>query len=510
MILTVLAVASLLMVIVDPWERVAEHRGRGIFGDNNVDALEGVRMVANDVEYEASKGLEGKWLCSKPLGGVADSIAVRRMLASLRLLRSIRSVPRSTEHGLDIPTVRLALSFPSEKRTLEMGDKTADGRNQWVTVDGDARANLVEAHLLAELVLSIESLRNLQVIPWQLDRAEPLRIESADRWLEWEGDAVRWIDASGAKHEIRADRERALAWGEALFDLAESPEESCVAPPMLRIRQGEKVALLSEKVCVRADEPLAIVLAGWQDPRSLARMHLFTSRRPTGDFTVRCGESERRVRIAEVDQAELWRWWGRLDNAPRSLRGTSPYENLCTLSGDAWSVEIGIQGDEVLATSPHPGQLFLLDASAKASLQDLAGLFMSTLLMREDAVFLQQLEISDASIGRSWNRGGDVGTWHEKGRPLEDGDEEQLLTAIARTLATLRAERFAQEGGLMSSGGAHRKLRAFFESAIGEGGNRYEISVWGGPGACTTSVGDGPEAVLSPQDCAVLWSVQTR
>jgi hypothetical protein len=502
-ILLLVAIASLLLVFADPWGKSPAEGPYRLLGESDMSSLNGVRLTSKGVEYAASTTTPtGAWLCLAPQRGTADPTAVRRMLGTLRLLRSIRSAPRSEAQGLGSAGL-VSLSFSAGKRTLEVGTLTADGRNQWIAIYSDPRAHLVETHLLADFFASVEALLSLEVVPWRADGSELLRIESANRWLQWQGETIEWMDEAGAKHEIRVDQGKALAWSDAFSKLVET-KETCASPPTLRISQGEKVAMLSEKLCV-SPEPLANVLSGWRDPWSLARMRLFNSRRPAGDFTIRCGDSERRVHVAEVAQDALWDWWAAFDDAPRSLAATIPNTVLCTINGDDWTVTIGIEDDRLLATSPHPGLLFELDPKVQSKLRSLAMLFSSTLLIEEDAVFLQQLESTHASRTRRWERGGQAGSWREGGK-LSSQDEARLVTELSRTLATLTAERFADEEVPKGTTAPQRKLRAFFDAALGEGITSYDINLWGSADECTATVAGGPRAVLDRRDCAVLWN----
>ncbi len=515
-ILAVLAVATTLLALFDPWQTGPKRPPGDLLG-NEITALESVSLDVGGAHYQASKNNTGTWDCLAPLPGGVDSGALRRMHATLRLLRTIRSVPRSEEHRLENRgQAVVTLVFPSQTRTLELGAVTADGSKQWVAIDHGPDAQLVEAHLLVELVASIKSLRNPQLVPWQVDRTQLLRITSPRGWIELEGDAVRWGSGKGGRgdddeHEVLADPAQVKGLLQILSELVESAPQGCVSPPQISIAQGENIVMLSEELCV-SPKPLATLLALLQAPVSLARMQLFASRQPTTDFSIHCGASEQEVRIADVDQAALRRWWRILDEAPQRLVATEPHKNLCTITGEDWTVAVGLrsvhdtQADvELVATSPHPGQLFVLDPKARQSFQNLATAFKSTLLIEEDAVFVRWLEVVDGAVKRRWRPGGQAGSWRDKDELLVRDAQAARLSAMATTLATLEAERFVQSNGA-KRGGRTRRIRAYFDAAIGEKETLHEIRLWGDSSACTVSVGEGPEAVLRAEDCGTLWS----
>ena len=503
MILAVLALASVLLVVADPWRAPVAKGPANLWEETDPTTLRGVRLTSQAVQYEAIAEKDG-WHCLAPRSGIADPAEVRRMLGSLRLLRSIRSAQRSVDHALG-RTANVALTFPSGERTLAVGALTADGRSQWVAIDSEPLAHLVEAHLLTEFLTSVKALRNVHLVPWSVTASEALRIESENRWLQWQGQTMTWLDDDGAKREIRIDPDTALAWRDAFAKLVEA-EGDCATPPAMRISQGENVAVLSDAQCV-APTPLATLLAGWRDPWSLASMQLLPTARPTGDFTIRCQGTERDIAIAEVDQRALWAWWSALNQAPRGLIEKVSTTPLCTIRGGAWSVAIGRAGEQLVASAPHPGQLFVLDEEVQRRLQALATLFTSTSLVQEDAVFLQRLEIADGSQTRRWERGGQPGAWLENGTDCP-ANLALLVTALSRTVATLEATEFIVEAGLRGTGAKKSRIHAWFDKALGEGQTRYEMTLWGGPGRCTVVVEPGAEALLDPRDCAVLWNSQ--
>jgi hypothetical protein len=392
------------------------------------------------------------------------------------------------------------------KRSLTLGALAADGRHQWVAMDRDANSYLVEAHLVTELLASIKSLRSLRVIPWPIHRQQVLRVEDSRRWLERDANIVRWSTAEGGVQEVVADRNKLQSWLQALSTLVVETE-NCAAPPDLRIVQGDQVAHLSRELCV-SSEPLKTVLSAWEHPLDLARMRLFDTQRPLRDFSIRCESEERQVHIAHVEQDALWRWWAALDASPQRLVIDAPYDPMCTLGNAEWTLAIGKQGEELVATSPHTGQLFVLRPDVEASLQNLSALFQTTLLIKEDAVFLRRLAISGAGATTSWERSGQADSWSESGGTSAPSETALLLSSLARTLATLQAESFVQSP--KPPGPPVRTIESFFESAIEEGGKTYSLKLWGGPKSCTASIANGSRAHLWPQDCSVLWSAPTR
>lgn len=502
MVLAALTLASVLLVLVDPWRAPSAKGPPNLWGDTEPTTLLGVRLTSQAVEYTAIAEND-VWRSLAPRAGIADPGEVRRMLGSLRLLRSIRSAPRSVDYALG-SAANAVLTFPAGERTVAVGALTADGRSQWLAFDNEPRAHLVEAHLLAEFLSSAKALRNLHLVPWNVSAGQALRIESENRWLQWQGQTVTWLDGE-AEREIRIAPDTALALRDAFTKLVEA-DEDCVRPPAMRISQGENMAVLSNAQCV-SPKPLATLLAGWRDPWSLASMQLLPSARPSGDFTIRCGEVERDIAIAEVDQRALWAWWSALNNAPRALIETVSTTPLCTISSGAWSVAIGRAGQQLVGSSPHRGQLFVLDEDVQSRLRLLATLFTSTSLVQEDAVFLQQLEITHISQTRRWERGSQPGAWTENGTDCP-ADLAQRLTALSQTLATLEAAEFIVDAGMRGTGAKKSRIRASFDKALGDGQNHYEMTIWGGPSRCTVTMEAGTEAALDPRDCAVLWNSQ--
>lgn len=506
-VLVVVAVGSLLLALLDPWRETDKASRTSFLGEGDVVGTVAVELRSQDGFYEASKSAEDAWVCSSPQPGLADSDAVRRMLASARLLRSIRSAPRAPQHGIDNDASVVTLSFfGGLKRSLTIGALTANRRHQWVAMDSDASSYLVEAHLVAELLASITSLRSLRVIPWAIHSQQVLRVEDAQRWLERDANVVRWNTTAGEVQEIVADRGKLQSWLQALSKLMVEAED-CEAPPNLRIVQGNRSAQLSGELCVSSG-PLAIVLSAWERPLDLARMRLFDTQRPLRDFSIRCESEVRQVHIAQVEQDALWGWWAALDTAPQRLAIDAPYEPLCTLGNEEWTIAIGKQGEDLVATSPHSGQRFVLRPEVEASLQNLSALFRNTLLIKEDAVFLRRLSISGAGATTSWERSGQADSWSKSGGSPAPLETALALSNLARTLATLQAVRFVQAPKTPKP--SARTIESFFESAIEEGGKTYSLKLWGGPKACTVSIANGPHAHLLPQDCSVLWSVPSR
>lgn len=494
-VLGALATLCLVLVLFDPWRVPPASSDSRLLSPDELGGLTDIYISNADAEIHTQVQADGLWAVQRT-GGAVSALAIRSTTDVLGLLRVVRSARPAVSHGLGEGAAVVRLTRGTEQTvTLHIGSLTSDGRRRWVRRDATGPSVLVEAHLVDELLENASRLSTGPLMPWAV--GSEVRVESEGRWVQWKAPWLRWSDGSAVR-EVVGNTVRIQAWLRAIASIR-ATSESCTRPPSLSVSVGNKSLDLSKFGCLTIDA-LGEVLASFSDPETLADMHLFSSARPLQDFSIVCGAQRRDVVLAEIDQAALWGWWGKLRNAPLQLVPKQGGDARCTISGQGFRVALAEKNGSWVASSPHPGFDFALPPETNKSFSAISELFRERLLIAEDAIFLSSLTWEEGGRITQWEREEGSLEWTSRGRVL-GADVRDALDRAAGVLATLRVHSFGTEDSVLATA----ILRASFLDPIDGGLRTYRLEQFGDARECLVRVDAHQPARLTSEDCSAIW-----
>ncbi len=498
-LLAFLSLAALLLAIFDPWQHSPKVADPRLVPASLLASLTAIEYRDLAQMHVAERHAGGGWQSVLPKEGAADEHSVAQLVSALEFARVVRSAKLRGVHGVQQGAPRLTLTTGTGK-TLEIFFGATDGQHQWVRLGQAEEALLIEAHVVADMRRSATSLRSTRLIPWTLSAAAPFRLTMGSRWVQFNGGTVQWSEEGSLVSEGDADSTKQRELLQAFQELHVATEPCEYAIEFL-LEQNDDAILVSAANCVTSG-PWKIVRSAIDNPELFVRLNVLPSSVPNSDISIQCGKRRVEVRLEEADPTAFSRWWRRVDTLGRNLVPERELKIECVLAGSDWRVELGTLGDAWYARLPHYTNLLRLAPEARSLIRVGPEVFLSPLLIEEEAVFARRIEIRDGKHVRILERGETADSWSEVGAKTNHENASTLATTMATALGMLQAERFGTQGNATG----RRRIIVVFDGVLGESQVRHSLELRGTPGNCTVTVDKKPWAELSPKTCAALWA----
>jgi hypothetical protein len=522
-IIGVLSLALLLLAILDPWTAEPGEASGRVVAAEEVAAL--TRLAIEDPaegRLEIIKGPEGLWRSAD--GRKADPGVVREVIAAMGLLRASRSMKPRPEHGLSADSITLVYQATGEPVRIRIGALTSDERHRWIQVD-DAKALLVEAHLIGELVEARKELLSRRLLESRPRSTEALRLSREDKYVQVQEGGVSWTGYTSELPPAPLSEAAFARLRDALGDLevrAPVPNESLCRASTKRIVlergdqslemrecgfcEGGLIALWTEAQagCVEASL-WEEVTRSVERPESLVALHVLPTRKVESAFTLRCGPQELEVDPAKVDDQRLQEWWQTIDAGARSVERRVPPEH-CSLTLEGQQKLIFGRIEETwYARVPNSYISRALGPEAGALLRVDATLFESLDLISEDPLFATRIEVEEGGRSMKVERSAEiVDAWRSADGSQSDGVATEWALGMRGELARLRALRFSPRppGQGLEKAKGRRALGVDFENPVTGLGTHYQLwLVAGDAGECLAQVKGQGVVTLGAASC---------
>lgn len=511
--LATLTAAILLLAIFDPLESRDTQGSLRVVDSRLSGTANYLRIDLGDMTLEAVGG-DGAWRLREPDEGAANGRAVADLLAAIELLDIKRRAHAESIHGLAAPRASLVVGFPGgERQHLRLGAESGDPRYTWVSVVAD-EALLVETHLVDEILREARRLPSLRLLPWRVDREQPLSLEWAGQTIRIDDGRVSFSKTAGGldaeSHQILLSSLQALSFQDAqalscdskgrVLSITHQEHSTAIeecglcGDELIGLRSGGRTGCVSQ-----ADWESIVGLVS--EPRRLLDVALLPTRIPKSDFSIRCDDEMIRIKHLEVDHRALTQWWQAIDRGAQGLEDPAAESHeRCTIDLEESELKIVVSGTTSYAQRSGESAWWRVSEAAARLLRADALLFTSRTLIREEPILARSFQLRERNQAMRLHRGVLADGWNSDDDAMESATVAARARLWAETIAHLRVESFSTD---TPTGKALRTIEATFESALGED-SIYRISIFRGGAWCLLQVDDGPVGPGDEQTCATL------